>query len=319
MNLYARRWFLRAVPACALFVVFCQTSAALGQTAAAVEPFRIAYTMSLRRPETHLFEVEIDVETPRGVDSVEFQMPRWSPGRYAVFDFAKNVQEFSASGDCAPDARCGTTGFDVERVDTQTWRVRTHGGRRLSARYKVYGDDLSGTFSQFDARHANWNGASVFMYVVGHKPDPVSLRVDAPPGWRVVNGRTTREGQNEFEFPNYDVLIDTPTEVAPDWTADEFRVEGKLYRVVVHSLGEEGGKRQRLVRDIERVVRAQTAMWGPPEFDSYTFLIHFDPDAPRGDGMEHLNSTQLVETRALADAGALENVLGGASHEFFHV
>ncbi|HEV2765706.1 MAG TPA: PDZ domain-containing protein, partial [Pyrinomonadaceae bacterium] len=97
------------------------------------------------------------------------------------------------------------------------------------------------------------------------------------------------------------------------------RVEGKLYRVVVHSLGEEGGKRQRLVRDIERVVRAQIALMGEPEYEQYTFIIHFDPTARRGDGMEHMNSTQIVETRALADPGVLEGVLYGVSHEFFHV
>ena len=318
MNRAFRLLLLHALCVCALLVAFRETPAAFGQ-AAAEGPFRIAYTMTLRRPETHLFEVVIEVETPRAEEFVEFQMPRWSPGRYAIFDFAKNVQEFRASGDCAPAARCGTTNLAVSRVDTQTWRVRTLGGRRLRASYKVFGDDLSGTFSQFDDRHANWNGASVFMYVVGHKPDPVSLRVDAPPGWRVVNGHTAREGQVEFQFPNYDVLIDTPTEVAPDWTLDEFRVDGKLYRVVVHSFGGEGGKRAALVRDLEKIVRAQTAMWGAPEFDSYTFLIHFDPTAPRGDGMEHLNSTQLVETSALGDEGALESVLGGASHEFFHV
>ena len=82
---------------------------------------------------------------------------------------------------------------------------------------------------------------------------------------------------------------------------DEFQVDGKQYHVMVHSFGDEGGKRAGLVRDIEKIVRAETAMWGPPEFDSYTFLIHFAADDHSGDGMEHLTSTQIIEPGALGE------------------
>src|SRR5205085_10978585 len=66
----------------------------------AVTPFqRIAYTVSMSRPASHLFEVAIDAQLPAGPvpATVEFQMPLWQPGRYAVADFAENVQEFSAA------------------------------------------------------------------------------------------------------------------------------------------------------------------------------------------------------------------------------
>ena len=62
------------------------------------------------------------------------------------------------------------------------------GSKSLTFTYKVFGDDLSGTFSQLDERHAIFNGGSVFMYIVGHKPDPVKLSIDPPRGWRVING-----------------------------------------------------------------------------------------------------------------------------------
>jgi len=87
----------------------------------------------------------------------------------------------------------------------------------------------------------------------------------------------------------------------------------------VHSFGAEGGKRNNLVRDIERIVRAESAMWGPPEFDEYTFLIHFAADDRSGDGMEHLTSTQIIEPGALAEEGVYEETLGTVAHEFFHV
>lgn len=294
------------------------------------QPLRsVRYRLSMSRPVSHLFEVSIEVELPKNSKSeyIDFQMPKWSPGRYAVFDFAKNVQEFQALGGICPPAglKCMQPDFPVSRTDDQTWRVATMKTHSLTIRYKVFGNDLSGTFSQLDSRHANFNGGSLFMYVAGHKQDPVELVIDPPPGWRIVNGRMDEKDrgdkvdQREWKFPNYDLLIDTPTEIAPNWTVDQFQVDGKRYHVVVHSFGDEGGKRPALIRDIEKIVRAEIAMWGPPEFDSYTFLIHFAADDHSGDGMEHLTSTQIIEPGALVEEGVYGSTLDTVAHEFFHV
>ena len=58
----------------------------------------ITYRLSMSRPVSHLFEVAIIVELPEQLKDkpLQFQMAKWSPGRYGVFDFAKNVQEFRA-------------------------------------------------------------------------------------------------------------------------------------------------------------------------------------------------------------------------------
>jgi predicted metalloprotease with PDZ domain len=157
------------------------------------------------------------------------------------------------------------------------------------------------------------------MYVVDHKPDAVKLNIAAPQGWKIVNGRMERDGQTEWSFPNWDIMADTPTEIAPDWTRESFEVGGKKYHVVVHSFGEEAGRRPALVRDIEKIVRAETAMWGTPEFDEYTFLIHFAADDHSGDGMEHLTSTQIIEPGALAEPETYNEALSTVAHEFFHV
>ena len=317
MNLTVKRNRFRIISAVFFGLVLCgSVSAQKGQPLNS-----ITYRLSMTRPVSHLFEVSIEVALPENSPpALDFQMARWSPGRYAVFDFAKNVQEFQALGGICPrPAQCKMSVIPSEKVDNQTWRVTTSTSRNLTIRYKVFGNDLSGTFSQLDTRHANYNGHSLFMYIVGHKDNPVKLEIQPPTGWRIINGRTDRLDQIEWQFPNWDELVDTPTEIAPDWTVDEFEVDGKRYRVVVHSFGDEGGKRPALVRDIEKIVRAQLAMWGPPDFNSYTFLFHFAADDHSGDGMEHLNSTQIIEPGALAETGVYASALGTASHEFFHV
>ncbi|MDQ3667503.1 MAG: PDZ domain-containing protein [Acidobacteriota bacterium] len=280
----------------------------------------ITYRLSMSRPQSHLFEVAIEVELPESVPaSLDFQMAKWSPGRYAVFDFAKNVQEFRAAARICPPVSICDKAHPVTRVDDQTWRVQTMNSRTLIITYKVFANDLSGTFSQLDTRHANFNGGSVFMYIVNHKSAAIKLVINPPAGWRIINGRMEQPDQREWKFPNWDIMIDTPTEIAPDWSRDEFQVEGKKYVVMVHSFGDEGGKRAPLVRDIEKIVRAEIAMWGPPEFGSYTFLLHFAADDRSGDGMEHLTSTQIVQPGALAEPGVYESTLGTVAHEFFHV
>ena len=140
-------------PLCWLLLLLLASGVAVAQQE---QPLRsITYRLSMSRPVSHLFEVTIEVELPKDdmPKSLDFQMPKWSPGRYAVFDFAKNVQEFQALGGiCPPDGtqvQCCRT-FPVTRVDDQTWRVSTMNTHSLTIRYKVFGNDLSGTFSQLD-------------------------------------------------------------------------------------------------------------------------------------------------------------------------
>src|SRR6267143_1639432 len=89
-----RKTFLRAT--IVLAILTCWSSFASAQND---QPLRsITYRLSMSRPVSHLFEVTIEVElAPSELPtSLDLQMPKWSPGRYAVFDLAKNVQEFEA-------------------------------------------------------------------------------------------------------------------------------------------------------------------------------------------------------------------------------
>jgi predicted metalloprotease with PDZ domain len=272
----------------------------------------IDYTLRMTRPETHLFEVAITAEQGAGA-WVDFQMPAWSPGRYVIYDFARNVQEVAARDASGRRLR-------VNKVDKQTWRVPTAGASgRITFSYKVFANDLSGTFSQLDARHASLNGASVFMYVVGRKPNPVRLTVEPPANWRIANGLSTAPRQTVFEAPNYDILIDTPTEVAPDFDLRTFEIDGREYRVMVHQLGDERSRTERYVADVRRIVSATLAVMGPPDLERYTFLVHFDPDSEAGDGMEHLTSTSIVRAFELDEDEGYDSLLNVTAHEFFHV
>ncbi len=275
-------------------------------------PLGLNYQLFLKRPTTHLMKVEITV---RNVDepSLDFVMPAWAPGRYAIYDFAKNVQQFSARG-----ARGQTLSWS--ETDKETWKVITQGaGGKVEVDYRVFGNDLTGSFTQFDTTHAALNGASVFMYVAGHKPDPLTLTVHPPPDWKIYSGYSLDPDQQTFHVRDYDILVDTPLEISPDCTVDEFKEDGKTFRVAVHSYtGSSDPSREALVAGLKKIVAVEMAMMPAPGFKAYTFLFHFDPELVLGDGMEHLNSTDIIVSHPF-DADGVEEALEIAAHEFFHV
>ena len=288
-------------------------SIALAQGQAAVRPYHIQYTIAMPDVASHLYTITLLVSGVSG-SPVRLQMPVWSPGRYARMDFAKNVQDVSVAGGDGKPLRW-------DRVNGSLWRVFPGPSRSMRVTYRVFANSpMSGTFSVLDTAHANWNGASLFLYVEGHKQDPVSLDVSPPVNWTIMNGAVTAAGQRHFEFPNYDLLIDTPTEVAPagSLTMDSFVVDNRKYRVMVHHNGPVSAEtHDRFLHDVERIVRYENTVFGAPPLEQYTFL--FNIGFPGGDGMEHLYSTQIENRRAWTDTARLLPGISSAAHEYFHV
>ena len=326
----------------------------------------LEYHLRLARPTAHLVDIEIDAAKVRE-PALDFVLPAWAPGRYAIYNFAKNVQEFQAVDAQGRPLPC-------TQPDKQTWRVTTaKSGGMVRARYRVFADELTGSFSQLDSTHANINGADVYMYIAGHKPDPVRLAVEAPAGWQIISALSLATDRHNFEAPNYDRLIDSPMEASPECAIEQFTERGKTFRVVVHSYGSEGagslnlepnstagffpsvstssqagspdpktrlpffgsipladasapggGFRatssgiSSLVEGLKKIVKSEMTMMPDPDFEHYTFFFHFSPEIAMGDGMEHLNSTEIIIRGDLREASVSE-ALENAAHEFFHV
>jgi predicted metalloprotease with PDZ domain len=276
----------------------------------APRPAQIHYTIAMPQPASHLYSVTLDVGAVKGA-VLKLQMPVWSPGRYARMNFAQNVQDFSVTDGNGKPLRW-------DRENGSLWRVYPGSAHRVVAHYRVFGDNLSGTFSVLDTLHANWNGASVFMYVVGRKPSAVTLHIDAPAGWHIINGDTQVPDQRDYAFENYDRLIDTPTEVAPSFMVDSFTVDNRLYRTVVHHNGPTtAAERARFVASVRRIVEAHNRVIGPPPLRMYTFMVHVG--FPGGDGMEHLYSTQIIDRNPWVDSASVLAGVETAAHEYFHV
>jgi predicted metalloprotease with PDZ domain len=307
---------LRASFVAATLLAGCRGASAVPATGqpsaaqpAAANPFDIAYRIGWSDPATHQYDVQIDIGKVNA-DVVKLQMPVWSPGRYAPFFFARNVTQFSVTNSGAP--------VRWDRENGSLWRVYAKGVANLSIRYRVYANTLSGTFSVLDTAHANWNGPSMFMYVVEHKPDPVRLHIDAPSGWHIVNGDTRTVDQTDYRFENYDRLADSPTEVSPSLTLDTVRVDNRIYRAMIHHNGATApNDRRRFVEALGKIVQYENTVFDPPPLEMYTFLFNIGYGG--GDGMEHLYSTQCISGPPWREDAPLLPGITTAAHEYFHV
>lgn len=279
--------------------------------------YDIAYLFDAKDPATHLAEVRLRVRGQLG-DTTRLQLPAWYPGRYAIYNFAANVQEAHAA--------CDGRSVPSPKRDKQTWAVHcpASGGHAATLEFslRVWWDDLSGSLTQIDSLHVNVNPGTVFPYVVDHKPDSVTVTYTGPSGWSVMNGAVASPwpGPVTLGFPNYDVFIDHPTEISARFTVDTFTVGHVSYRVVLHAEGSAPAEvRARLVHDLQQIVTAEVAVWGDPPIERYTFLVHYIPgNRDGGDGMEHLTSTQIIHPIALGDTATYQRRLESFAHEFFH-
>src|SRR6185369_1152967 len=312
----------RVVCAAALFLMLPLLAAA--QTP---PPVNIAFTVTMAKPHTHLFGIEVAVRrTGDAPQEEQLVMPVWTPGSYLIREFERNVQDFSAADEAGRPLKW-------EKTNKNTWRVFTNGARAWQATYSVYANELSVRTSELNSEHAFWNNANLLMYLPDFLKSPSTVRVLAPDVWKVATGLPAVLGQkNTFRAENFDVLYDSPFE-ASNFKTLVFNVKGIPHRIVIDGAGNYDTERMR--RDVQKIVETEVEiMGGEIPYRDYTFFLHLRANA--GGGLEHLNSASLGyprfgfkpssgdrTTSSSPNASATERDYRGflslVAHEFFHL
>lgn len=268
---------------------------------------QISYLLSTQDREDHYFKITMKVSGIKA-PHIDLSLPAWN-ALYQIRDFAQYLQNFQAF-----DMK--NNPLEFYKTDKQTWRVNTEGIPRIKVTYRVYANTLSPFNSYIGREHAFFNGAMLFLYLVGKRDVSVTLEFDIPLTWHVGTALIPTNDPRVFKAENYDHLVDCPVELG-EFQRYGFRVKGIPFRVIV-----QGGKGQynpeELVRLIRTIVEYQTGpLMGDIPFKDYTFIYHFT-DHPSGGGMEHRNSTAISIgiDRIKED---IKNNAGVTAHEFFHV
>ena len=269
------------------------------------------YTISMRKPSSHYFEVAILV---RNVDSdqLRFTIPVWTPGSYLVREFSRNILEFQAS-----DADTMIK-LAASKISKNTWRVETGGSKSVVARYLVYAFEYTVDTSYVDDLHAVINGCSVFMFVEGLEKERILLSIDKNEEWKVISTGLEAISSGStlptFEAKDFDTLVDSPIEVG-NQTIQSFEVKGVNHEVSIYS--KRAFDQLAFASDIKKIVESAVAVIGHIPYRRYTFLVDFTDE--KYGGLEHLNSTHCMASfYKLEPQQEYKQMLSLFSHEFFH-
>ncbi|WP_113651505.1 M61 family metallopeptidase [Pedobacter namyangjuensis] len=274
----------------------------------------ISYEVSFPNAVHHEAQISMTIpNVPTG--ALKVRMSRSSPGRYATHEFGKNVYNLKASDQNGKALNFKLTAGDVYEITNPTKTVKVT--------YTVFGNWIDGTYAGFDETHAHMNIPATFAFPIGMdtRPRTVKFNYADKQNWKVAT-QLKLTGKDTYYAPNFQYFMDSPIEIAAYKTAswEVKNPDGKIQTIhlVSHS-NDEQSTIDNYAEMLKKMVTEQVAVWGElPNFDygNYYFLHDVLPEYA-GDGMEHRNSTVIVQ-RTPKIAGYESNLLGTFSHEFFH-
>jgi predicted metalloprotease with PDZ domain len=270
----------------------------------------VVYRVGMSEPQSHEYEIQMDVPALPGRETVDLVFPAWAPGSYLVRDFVRHVYRLEIT-----DAR--GRALPATRLDKGRWRIET-GGRPFRARYLVFAFEQSVRTSFLDESHAYWNGTSLFFFVEGELQRPCRVVVAPPPrsGWYVDTALpAVRGAQHTFAVADFDELVDSPFEVGTHLRR-RFRVGRATFDLALQ--GRTNADVDRLVDVLRRVVVATGKIFGGKfPFDRYVFIVHALPVG--SGGLEHRASVTMdISGLQFEDESGYHKFADLAAHEFFH-
>lgn len=269
----------------------------------------------MSKPWSHLLEVEIRLQVPANLNvpnESDLLMPVWTPGSYMIREVERHVQDFAADA--------GGRALEWEKINKNTWRVKTGGARQWRATYRVYANELTVRTNELNSDHAFWNNAALLMYPQGRLDAPSTLNIIPYDTWKIATGLPSAGEpmagrQWTFRAENFDVLYDSPVEVS-NFKELAFQVRGVPHRIVID--GDGNYDPERLRNEVRRIVDVEVAMFGGVPYHDYTFILHLRSNT--GGELEHLNSTALGFRRfGFGDEDGYRRFQSLVAHEFFHV
>jgi len=269
---------------------------------------KIGFEVSFTEPQAHYAEVQMDLS---GLDKdyIDLKMPVWTPGSYLVREFARNIEGFTASSD--------GKALRFEKVRKNTWRIYNHKAGQVRVSYRVYAFEISVRTAFIDESHAFLSSSGIFLYPDGmlHLPSTVQIRPYS--SWKSVSTGLEPVPGKAFTYAaaNFDILFDSPIEVG-NQDIFEFTASGVKHEVAMYGGG--NYDKEKLKKDMARIVEQATAIYGENPNKHYTFIVHNFQQG--GGGLEHLNSTVLGSTRdGYSDEKKYKEFLALVAHEYYHL
>ncbi len=266
----------------------------------------IHYHVAMPQPQTHLFEVTLEVENCPS-PFLDLKFPVWTPGSYLVREYAKNLQDFTVVGET----------LTWRKISKNHWQIDTNEVQKITIKYRVFANELTVRTNHLDATHGFFNGAAMFFRLPGYEKQSITVTV-VPPylQWQVTTALPAIPGQaNTFIAADFDTLVDSPFEVGSH-QLHQFEVLGKPHELAIWGKG--NYQIQPVLADIQRIIEVEAALFGGLPYERYVFILHLFFQA--FGGLEHKNCCTLIYQRfGFRDKDKYERFMQLVAHEFFHL
>ena len=280
----------------------------MATTGNAADNTQITYTVSFPEAQAHYADIEMKISGLKQ-NELDLKMPVWTPGSYLVREFERNIESLSASANGKPLA--------VVKTRKNIWQLHTAGISSVTVKYRVYAFEISVRTSFIDASHAFLSSPDMFLYPGNMLHAPATIHIKPYKDWNTVSTSLEKVNGDAFtrHSPDFDILFDSPIEIGTQDVFD-FDADGVHYEVCMQGGG--SYDKDRLKKDLAKVVAQEVAIFGENPNKHYTFIVH--NALKSGGGLEHLSSTTLGASRdAYATERGYQNFLSLAAHEHFHL
>lgn len=243
----------------------------------------ISYQVAMPQPESHLFEVTLQVKGWQA-PLLDLKMPVWTPGSYLVREYAKHIQDFSAQNS---DKKKSLFSYKLSK---NHWQIETQNTSEITLRYRVFANELSVRTNHLDATHGYFNGAALFFFIPGFEQQPIHVKIVLPkPDWYVATPLPSVSGEaNTFEAKDFDTLVDSPFEIGTQQLYD-FEVLGIPHQLAIWGQG--NANPERIIEDTKKIIGVEAQLYGGLPYKRYVFLLHLSSSG--FGGLEHKNSCSL--------------------------
>ena len=287
---------------------------AMGIWSAVAAQSPVVYSISFPNVVHHEAEISMHLSAlPAG--PLKVRMSRSSPGRYATHEFGKNVYNVKAYDG-------NGKALTITKIEGDVYQVAIH-GPDVKVTYTLFGNWTDGTYVGIDESHAHLNMPGTLMWAYGFDHHPITIQfADVKKhGWKVATQLKPLEKDNYYA-PDLQYVMDSPTELSDyketSWTVTNTDGKKEAIHLTSHSVDDQSVV-DNYGKMVARLVLEEKAVYGELpayNFGNYTFLQDVYPTVS-GDGMEHRNSTCIVQPAARI-AGNEKRLLGTFSHEYFH-
>ncbi len=258
------------------------------------------------QPASHLFHVVLRCDGVQG-ELQDFKMPLWHPGYYRIIDYTKNVSNFRAE-----DGAGHSLGW--EKATRNTWRVAAGNASTIILNYDVLGTITFGAQNFLGEKRAYIAPTGMFVHLAGKIQVPATVTLEPPAGWRIAVGLDPVAGRaNTFTAPDFDLLYDCPM-LLGNQERLAFDVDGVPHDIVIENIPD-SVNRDKIRRDLSKIVRSATHLIGDIPYRHYTFLLMGEGNG----GIEHSTSASIsFNGKSLTTDDGYRRWLSFVAHEYFH-